>query len=673
MPDPVRVTTDTPTVTVAEGHVIPGWFDPVLARQALDSEPGSESAAYCITTMGTWEHSPQGQDFWEEQHDAQTLSPEGRFYLEEALGIRAAAPVVNAGPIPRTGGAGVTWTPANVRIALASDRSSRERYHALGSAFYWAATTQGHDFWTAQSRALNSGDGLSAEAEAILITWLSENETPPAPITPATDPGPTLPMPLAWSEPAWATNEEHEYNRYLVNVQSEISSRLSPAGRANPQNWDGYTWHQEIYPGDDSDDDAYDAMDFSAEAEAKRMAAASWPALRIKRRNLARSWSGSALASLETPTIVTVAIAPDAPVRRRLRKLKRVNVTARKLKYPASASGAQAGCDCAACKKARTGEGGSSDPLTHVTDLMKAHKADFAAKGRTWGVEIECVVPYPTHAQDQGIAWDSYFTSRMGDAGVRMRRGQYQTDKWGVKTDNSLNTAGVVKPPGTQSLVACEFVSPPLRGAEGLAQVALVLNTIKAMGGAVNKSCGLHVHVGVRDLTLAERRNIVSQFIRYERFFDLMLPASRRSNGFARSMRAQAGATGSTNTKAAEHAILRLLDIRDERDLNAIHPIAEHGSTSHYLRLGNAVRHGTYEFRQHSGTLSPEKTEAWVRLMLAFFEAAKDKPALPFYSRQLTPEEEMEKFFETFAIPRDLRGYYRKRHETLFANPENDD
>jgi len=44
----------------------------------------------------------------------------------------------------------------------------------------------------------------------------------------------------------------------------------------------------------------------------------------------------------------------------------------------------------------------------------------------------------------------------------------------------------------------CELVSPPLAGEQGLRQVEEVVGAVKKLGAAVNGSCGLHVHLGVR-------------------------------------------------------------------------------------------------------------------------------------------------------------------------------
>jgi hypothetical protein len=58
---------------------------------------------------------------------------------------------------------------------------------------------------------------------------------------------------------------------------------------------------------------------------------------------------------------------------------------------------------------------------------------------------------------------------------------------WRAEKDNSIQT--------TASRKACEFVSPKLRGPEGIAQVEAAVDAINAHGARVNPTCGLHVTV----------------------------------------------------------------------------------------------------------------------------------------------------------------------------------
>ena len=61
-------------------------------------------------------------------------------------------------------------------------------------------------------------------------------------------------------------------------------------------------------------------------------------------------------------------------------------------------------------------------------------------------------------------------------------------DGWRAERDSSIR-------PETMDRKGCEFVSPKLRGIEGLKQVEEAIDAINARGARVNASCGLHVTI----------------------------------------------------------------------------------------------------------------------------------------------------------------------------------
>jgi hypothetical protein len=61
-------------------------------------------------------------------------------------------------------------------------------------------------------------------------------------------------------------------------------------------------------------------------------------------------------------------------------------------------------------------------------------------------------------------------------------------DGWRAERDSSIR-------PETMDRKGCEFVSPKLRGTDGLKQVEEAIDAINARGARVNASCGLHVTI----------------------------------------------------------------------------------------------------------------------------------------------------------------------------------
>jgi len=62
------------------------------------------------------------------------------------------------------------------------------------------------------------------------------------------------------------------------------------------------------------------------------------------------------------------------------------------------------------------------------------------------------------------------------------------SNKWKVEEDGSLGENG------------CEFVSPVLYGSEGINNVCQVMDILKRKGFSVDRSCGIHIHVGLKGI-----------------------------------------------------------------------------------------------------------------------------------------------------------------------------
>lgn len=132
----------------------------------------------------------------------------------------------------------------------------------------------------------------------------------------------------------------------------------------------------------------------------------------------------------------------------------------------------------------------------------------MASNDFTFGVEIESTMP-------AGI--------RIGGHGNGIQVPWLPTG-WKADGDPSII-------PGGNNRVGCEFVSPVLRGPEGIRQLMEVIAEIKRQGGEVNPSCGLHVHVGF-DLanTMAVHR-LISLVSNHERGMYAITGTRRREAG----------------------------------------------------------------------------------------------------------------------------------------------
>lgn len=190
----------------------------------------------------------------------------------------------------------------------------------------------------------------------------------------------------------------------------------------------------------------------------------------------------------------------------------------------------------------------------------------------------------------------------INEAGVQCRYAGYThatSSNWKVVTDASIVGPG------------CEVVSPILTGEDGLQEVARVCDILKAAGCVVNRSCGFHVHVDARDVEVAAIRKLTVNYIDFEGVVDSLLPPTRRgsANSYCRSI-----------THVSKSAIAAA---------NSVQAVARNfGGRFVKLNLESFWRHGTVEFRHHSGTVEAQKAVNWVKFCLRMVDAAVADPII---------------------------------------------
>lgn len=165
---------------------------------------------------------------------------------------------------------------------------------------------------------------------------------------------------------------------------------------------------------------------------------------------------------------------------------------------------------------------------------------------------------------------------------------------WKIVTDASLRSEGGH---------AGELVSPILRGAQGLRELELALEALNEEGAQVNVSCGLHVHLDCRDMTMTEIATVYDRYSSYEQQIDSVMPRSRRGNArWCRSIIGQADQIKQCRTK-------------------------EDGQYSfgryYKINLRNIATRGSMEFRQHSGTTDYTKITNWLSFLMQFVERSR--------------------------------------------------
>ena len=174
---------------------------------------------------------------------------------------------------------------------------------------------------------------------------------------------------------------------------------------------------------------------------------------------------------------------------------------------------------------------------------------------------------------------------------------------------------------------ANEISLAPARGQAFLDQTTEVCAGIAKAKGKVNTSCGLHVHVDLRDFTGAEILNLARLYAKIEPALYSIVPPSRRTGHYSKPW-GDAFEIGEVFDRAPREERLKRLDAAlygslDEAEECKRAPY-KHNNRYHGLNFNSILLYGTIEFRLHSGTVDAKKIQMWGAVCTAIVEFAKN-------------------------------------------------
>ncbi|MCM1505442.1 MAG: amidoligase family protein [Muribaculum sp.] len=217
-----------------------------------------------------------------------------------------------------------------------------------------------------------------------------------------------------------------------------------------------------------------------------------------------------------------------------------------------------------------------------ISIILDADDNITPAAGRfTFGVEMECFVARGSirlAAERTGMAYEY--------EGYNHRDGH---SYFKFTTDGSVS--GMPNP--------IECVSPVLQGTKGKADLKKACKTLNKAGAQVNRTCGLHVHIGAAKLTGKQYANVFVNYMYLENLIDSFMAESRRgTNAYY------------CQTLQDHHGLTRCNSIAEvQREMG----IRANGHPRYHKVNAMAYdRHRTIEFRQHQGTTDYEKIINWV-------------------------------------------------------------
>lgn len=212
--------------------------------------------------------------------------------------------------------------------------------------------------------------------------------------------------------------------------------------------------------------------------------------------------------------------------------------------------------------------------------------AAFDVYALTFGVEIEC------------------YNVRRESLIAAAERRRLSMQNHGYDHEDSRHYYKLVSDSSIRGENACECVSPILKGAAGIDSLKAVCEALNEIGAEVNKSTGLHIHFDARGISDAHFCRIVKNYRWIERAIDSFMPESRQgdNNYYCQSLKRIDG----INEIQSRDRMIQTVDTRYYK-----------------VNVRAFQRHGTIEFRQHSGTTDFTKIERWIfflRKLIAYSE-----------------------------------------------------
>lgn len=207
--------------------------------------------------------------------------------------------------------------------------------------------------------------------------------------------------------------------------------------------------------------------------------------------------------------------------------------------------------------------------------LLLSNEPSAISSGFTFGVEIECNVARGAIGDAASITGMAY-----------QYEGYNHTDGhayFKFTSDASVTGANAI-----------ECVSPVLKGQQGKSALKNAVDTLNMAHASVNRSCGLHVHIGAANLTDQQYANVFNNYYYLETLIDTFMAPSRRAdnNQYCKTVAWLDGLTRAENPVEVRRCM--------------------YGDRYYKINAMSYQRHKTIEFRQHQGTTDYKKILNWV-------------------------------------------------------------
>ena len=244
---------------------------------------------------------------------------------------------------------------------------------------------------------------------------------------------------------------------------------------------------------------------------------------------------------------------------------------------------------------------------------------DTQAEQITFGVELETTIPATS-----GVTVGGYHCGapvRVGNdtaTNQSLTAPTFNGNHWRADRDGSIRCDFGRMP--------CEFVSPILKGAEGVAHLLEFVGWANAIGAKVNASCGCHITVGVSSIIGTRDPQAMSEFAR---------KLAHIARWHAMSLYGQTGAGRHLNNYS--HVLDDSVGTLVKRMERVSNPTRKADAASRcgrgMVNFKKLFSHGLIEFRVFAGTLNAEKIMHHLATVLGLCRRAAEIECLGAFSK----------------------------------------
>ena len=214
--------------------------------------------------------------------------------------------------------------------------------------------------------------------------------------------------------------------------------------------------------------------------------------------------------------------------------------------------------------------------------------------------------------------------------------------------DWRLLNCGISEDGSIESRANLEIKTPPAQGDDAVDWARAIGSICPTYGMKVGKSCGLHVHVDIRDFSGTAIKRLGLLLLQVEPVLYAMLPQDRAGRGMCRPL--------------SIHRTKLMNALSD----NQIDSAWWSNQTGRHIGANLMARseHGTVEFRYHSGTLNAEKVLHWLRICTGLIDAAYSMPRTLYAKTREAPLDfatRLQVLQEATQMPADTLEYLQRR------------